>query len=58
MKTYAVTITATITKTYTVEAMNEDDAYIKAHDRFNVLHDGAPERYEQETMDIEELEAA
>jgi hypothetical protein len=59
MKTYAVTIKATVYKTITVEAENEDDAYVEAHEQFSVLPEpGVYERYEQETMDIEELEAA
>jgi hypothetical protein len=59
MKTYEVTIKATIYKTITVEAANEDDAYEAAHEQFSVLPEpGVLERYEQETMDIEEVEAA
>jgi len=58
MKTYEVTIKATIYKTLTVEAANEDEAYEAAHEKFSVLNDDTPERYEQETMGIEELEAA
>lgn len=58
MKTYEVTIKATICKTITVEAANEDDAYVEAHERFSVLNDDTPERYEQETLDIQEVEAA
>ena len=58
MKTYEVTIKATIYKTITVEANNEDDAYVMAHERFSVLNDDTPERYEQDDVDIEEVEAA
>lgn len=59
MKTYAVTIKATVYKTITVEAHNEDEAYEAAHEQFSVLPEpGVYERYEQETMDIDELEAA
>lgn len=58
MKTYAVTIKATIYKTYTVEAADEGEAYDLAHESFSVLHDGAPERYEEETVDVKELEGA
>jgi hypothetical protein len=57
MKTYDVTIRATIYKTIRVEAENEDDAYVEAHERFSVMPDDS-ERYEEETMDIEEVEAA
>lgn len=56
MKTYDVTIRATITKTIRVEAENEDDAYVEAHEQFSVLPDGE-ERYEQEATDIEEVAA-
>lgn len=56
MKTYEVIIKATIYKTITVKAENEDEAYIQAHERFSVLNDDTPERYEQETIDIEEVQ--
>ena len=55
MKTYAVTITATVTKTYTVEAASKDEALSLAHESFSVVHDGAPERYEEETNSVEEV---
>lgn len=56
MKTYEVTIKATVYKTITVEANNEDDAYVAAHEEFSVLpQEGERERYEQETVDINEL---
>lgn len=55
MKTYDVTIKATIYKTYRVEAISEDDAYEQAHDCFSALNDEAPERYEQETLEITEV---
>ena len=58
MRTYAVTITATVTKTYTVEAASKDEALSLAHESFSVVHDGAPERYEEETVDVKELEEA
>ena len=57
MKTYAVTIRATVYKTITVEAENEDDAYVEAHELFSVMPDDS-ERYEEETLDIEEVEEA
>jgi hypothetical protein len=56
VKTYAVTIKATVYKTLIVDAENEDEAYIAAHEDFSVLPDGKDERYEQETIDIEEWE--
>jgi hypothetical protein len=57
MNTYEITIRATITKTYTVEAKNSDEAIELANELFSVLEDGAPENYEQETLDIEETSA-
>jgi hypothetical protein len=57
MKTYAVTIKATVYKTITVEAENEDDAYVEAHELFSVMPDDS-ERYEEETLDIEEVQVA
>ena len=54
MKTYRVTIRATVTKTLTVEAENEDDAYEVASDGFSVLCDGDDENYEQDLVDIKE----
>lgn len=56
MKTYAVTIKATVYKTLIVDANNEDEAYIVAHEDFSVLPDSNDERYEQEAIDIEEWE--
>lgn len=58
MKTYEVTIRATIYKTITVEAENEDDAYVEAHERFSVLNDDTPEQYEQDSVSIEEVKEA
>ena len=55
MKTYQVTIKATIIKTYTVDADGEDNAIDIAHDYFTVQIDDAPERYEQETLEITEV---
>lgn len=49
---YEVTIEARISKTYTVEADNEDLAYELAHESFSVLPDEAKEHYEQETINI------
>lgn len=57
MPTFAVTICATVTKTITVTADNEDEACEKAHDEFSVLPDpNVSEKYEQETLDIELVE--
>tara|TARA_R110002012_G_scaffold64687_6_gene169971 strand:- start:1319 stop:1492 length:174 start_codon:yes stop_codon:yes gene_type:complete len=54
MKTYEVTIRATITKTLFVEAKDSKSAAEEAHETFSVLNDG-PEYYTQETVgNIEE----
>lgn len=55
MKTYEVTIEATITKTYTVQAENSDEAYETAHEIFSVLTDDAKEYYDQQTLNIQEI---
>lgn len=55
MKTYEVTIEARITKTYTVSAKNEDQAYENAHEIFSVLRDGAEEHYEQDSVGIVQM---
>lgn len=55
MKTYRVTIRATVTKTLTVKAENEDDAYVAAHEDFSVLNTGKDERYEEETLEVKEV---
>ena len=57
MKTYKVTIEARVTKSYIVEADNEDVAYELAHDKFSVLTDDVPERYEEQTLDICEVKS-
>lgn len=49
---YEVTIEAKITKTYTVEADDTEEAVHIAHTKFNVNDDGTPEVYEQELLDI------
>lgn len=55
MKTYDVTIRATITKTIRVEADNIDDAISDAHEEFSVADCNMYEDYDEETMDIEEV---
>ncbi len=55
MKTYDVTIRAIVTKTLRVEAENADEAYENAHELFSVGCNGDRERYEQDTLDIEEI---
>jgi hypothetical protein len=57
MKTYEVTIRATVTKTLKVEAKDEDAAYIAAHEEFSVLNTGDDEDYEQETLEVKEVRA-
>jgi hypothetical protein len=53
---YEITIQARITKTYDVEAENEDLAYDLAHDEFSSDHEDTKERdYEIETLRIREF---
>lgn len=49
---YEVTIEAKITKTYTVEADDTEEAVHIAHSKFNVNDDGTPEVYEQDLLEI------
>ena len=56
MKTYEVTIRATVTKTYEVRAVDEKSAEDLANDMFVVSYEGGvSERYAQDTLDIEEI---
>jgi hypothetical protein len=55
MKFFDVTIKATVTKTYTVQADDSDAAVEIAAADFSVLADGAEEHYEEEVLDIIEL---
>ena len=55
MKTYDVIIRASIIKTVTVTASDEEGAYEAAHDRFTTVCDGSPEHYEQDTLNINEV---
>ncbi len=55
MKVYKVTVRATITKTLWVEAEDEETASTEAHELFNPYSGEAEERYEQETLQIEEI---
>jgi hypothetical protein len=57
MKTYRVTIRATVTKTLTVKAGNEHDACLAAHEDFSVLHTDEYEDYTQKTLEVEEDKA-
>ena len=55
MKTYEVTIRATITKTYTIEAEDVATAELAAHEVFIATNEpDVPENYEQETIDVSE----
>jgi hypothetical protein len=56
MKYYEVTIKATIVKTYTIEAESEAKALATANDVFSVENDEAPEHYEQDTVDVTEVQ--
>ena len=58
MKNFEVTIKAVITKTYNVQADDRDTAYELAHEKFSVLNDDTPEHYEQETINIKEINHA
>ena len=56
MKVFNVTIKATVTKTYEVEAETQDLAEEQAHEIFSVLCEtGISENYEQDTVDTELL---
>jgi phage protein D len=50
---YAITIRATVTKTYTVDALSEAEAEIAAHEAFTVNCDDTDEDYDQITVDVE-----
>ena len=58
IKTFDVTIKTAITKTFRVEAADEDAACDTAHERCSALHRYASEDYVQEVEDIEEVEGA
>ena len=61
MKTYDVTIRATVIKVIRVEAVDEDDANVEARERFCVAEVNPDEEfitdatYNEETLDIEEV---
>lgn len=57
MKTYDVTIRATITKTIRVEAEDIDAAIVEAHEDFTVADCNFYEDYDEETLDIEEVKS-
>jgi len=56
MKKYDVQIEAIVTKTIRVNAVDEDAAYDLAHEIFTVANDDHLERYEQNTLNIWEVQ--
>jgi hypothetical protein len=58
VKTYNVTIRATITKTHKVEADSEEDAVNLAHEIFSVLNDDIDENYDQQMHSVEEVKTS
>ena len=55
MKTYEVTIRATVTKTYEVRAVDKESAEDLANDMFDVSYEsGIPDKYAQDTIEIQE----
>ena len=55
-KTYDVQIEAIVTKTIRVNAIDEDAAHELAHEIFTVANDDHEERYEENTLNIWEVE--
>jgi hypothetical protein len=55
MKAYYVTIQAVITKTFYIQANNEDDADTEAHGLFNPHSGEEEEKYEQTTLALKEV---
>jgi len=55
MKSYKITIKATVIKTMMVEAKDEVAAEEIAHGDFSVLCDEDKEKYEQETLKVKEV---
>lgn len=54
MKTYAVTIEATVRKTIRVQAEDEKEAIEAAHGEFSVLpEEGEDEHYDEQTLSVE-----
>ena len=57
MKTYQVTIRATVTKTYEVRAVDEESAEDLSSDMFDVSYErGIRDKYAQDTIEIREAE--
>jgi hypothetical protein len=57
MKTYDVTIQATVTKTIRVEAEDSNEATIQAHEQFNVHSEEGNEHYDEQTIELNEVTA-
>lgn len=57
MKTYDVTIQATVTKTIRVEAEDSNEATMLAHEEFNVHSGEEEEHYDEQTLEINEVTA-
>lgn len=55
MKTYEVTIRATVTKTLTVEADSADEAVDQAHAEFTTVCDGGDEDYSEDILNVTEI---
>ena len=56
MKTYLVEVNAVVWKQIEVRAESVEAADTMAHELFNLAADGYPERYDQQTSQIWELE--
>ena len=52
---FKVTITAAVTKTYTVDASDEDEAVEQAKERFDLISDEHLDKYEESTDSVEEI---
>lgn len=52
MRQYEVTIKATVVKTLTVTAENEDEARGQAHAEFSAAPDGEPEKYSEDVLSV------
>jgi hypothetical protein len=52
MKTYIISIKATIIKTFTIEAESIEAAIVEANELFNPYSGEAEEKYEQEVVRV------
>jgi hypothetical protein len=55
MKSYDITIKATVTKTMRIKASNEEKAIETANETFSVLTDEYSEDYEQDIVEVKEI---